>query len=62
MDPSLELEVPRKGGVHIRLPTDTLQEVFSGPMLAFMGNSIPDMTETFEEFVNGLKTRAEGRD
>ncbi len=39
-----------------------LREVFSGPMLAFMGNSIPDMTETFEEFVNGLKNRAEGRD
>ena len=38
-----------------------LREVFSGPMLAFIGSSIPDMTSTFEDFAAGLKNRAEGR-
>ena len=38
----------------------TLREVFSGPMLALIGGSIPDMTEPFEKFVEGLKKRAEG--
>ncbi len=37
----------------------TLHEVFSGPMLALIGKSIPDMTEAFEKFVQGLKHRAE---
>ncbi len=37
-----------------------LREVFSGPMLALIGGSIPDMTEPFEKFVEGLKKRAEG--
>lgn len=37
----------------------TLREVFSGPMLRLIGKSIPDMTEPFEEFVAGLKGRAE---
>lgn len=37
----------------------TLHEVFSGPMLALMGGSIPDMTEAFQKFVEGLKRRAE---
>jgi hypothetical protein len=37
----------------------TLHEVFSGPMLALIGSSIPDMTEAFEKFVQGLKHRAE---
>ena len=36
-----------------------LREVFSGPMLALIGGSIPDMTEAFEGFVAGLKARAE---
>ena len=37
----------------------TLREVFSGPMLALIGGSIPDMTEAFEKFAQGLKERAE---
>ncbi|WP_375769896.1 SRPBCC domain-containing protein [Archangium gephyra] len=37
----------------------TLHEVFSGPMLALIGGSIPDMTEAFQQFVEGLKRRAE---
>ncbi len=37
----------------------TLQEVFSGPMLALIGGTIPDMTVAFEGFVAGLKKRAE---
>ncbi|WP_428262542.1 SRPBCC family protein [Haliangium sp.] len=37
----------------------TLCEVFSGPMLALIGRSLPDLTEPFEKFVAGLKQRAE---
>lgn len=37
----------------------SMREVFSGPMLALIGGSIPDMTEAFEGFVAGLKARAE---
>jgi hypothetical protein len=37
----------------------TLHEVFSGPMLALIGGSIPDMTDAFNGFVQGLKNRAE---
>jgi hypothetical protein len=37
----------------------TLHEVFSGPMLALIGGSIPDMTSAFQGFVQGLKARAE---
>lgn len=36
-------------------------EVFSGPMLALIGKSLPDMSEPFEEFAAGLKARAEGK-
>jgi hypothetical protein len=36
-----------------------LREVFSGPLLALIGRSIPDMTTTFEQFAAGLKRRAE---
>ncbi|MEQ9496050.1 MAG: SRPBCC domain-containing protein [Deltaproteobacteria bacterium] len=36
-----------------------LHEEFSGPMLGMIKGSIPDMTEAFEAFVNGLKERAE---
>jgi hypothetical protein len=39
----------------------SLREVFSGPMLALIGRSIPDMTDAFEGFCAGLKQRAEGR-
>jgi hypothetical protein len=38
----------------------TMREVFSGPMLALIGGSIPDMTDAFEKFALGLKKRAEG--
>lgn len=37
----------------------TLHEMFSGPMLALIGGSIPDMSEAFQKFVEGLKRRAE---
>jgi hypothetical protein len=37
-----------------------LREVFSGPMLAVIGGSIPDLTESFQGFVAGLKARVEG--
>ena len=37
-----------------------LQETFSGPLLALIGGTIPDMTEPFKGFVAGLKKRAEG--
>ncbi len=34
-------------------------EVFSGPMLPLIAKSLPDMSGRFEEFVQGLKARAE---
>lgn len=37
----------------------SMREVFSGPMLFLIGRSIPDMTEAFEAFVQGLKTQSE---
>ena len=40
----------------------TLREEFSGPLLALIGRSIPDMTTTFEQFAAGLKARAERAD
>jgi hypothetical protein len=36
-----------------------LREEFSGPLLSFMAKSLPDMTQPFQDFVNGLKARAE---
>lgn len=36
-----------------------VREVFSGPLLPIFGRSLPDLTETFEQFVAGLKARAE---
>jgi len=39
----------------------TVREEFSGPMLALMAGSLPDMTQPFQDFVNGLKARAEGK-
>ena len=38
--------------VHVR-------EVFTGPLLPVFGRSIPDLTPAFQDFVNGLKRRAE---
>jgi hypothetical protein len=37
----------------------TVREVFSGPLLALFGRSLPDMTVPFEQFAAGLKRRAE---
>ena len=42
------------GGTHF-----TVREVFSGPLLGLFGRSIPDLTETFNAFAEGLKARAE---
>jgi hypothetical protein len=36
-----------------------VQEVFTGPLLPLFGRTIPDLTPAFENFVNGLKKRAE---
>lgn len=37
----------------------TLQEEFSGPLLPLFAGTIPDLTQTFEDFVAGLKAFAE---
>lgn len=37
----------------------TVREVFSGPLLALIGRTIPNMTEPFQQFVAGLKQHAE---
>ncbi len=37
----------------------TLREEFSGPMLFMIKSSIPDQTQDFQNFVAGLKQRAE---
>ncbi len=39
--------------------TFELREVFSGPMVKLIGKSLPDMSEAFERFCAGLKSRAE---
>lgn len=37
----------------------TTREEFSGPLLPLFGRSIPDLTESFDNFAAGLKARAE---
>lgn len=37
----------------------TVQEEFSGLLLPLIGRSLPDLTASFEQFVAGLKNRAE---
>jgi hypothetical protein len=37
-----------------------LEEVFTGPLLPLIGRSIPDMSDAFQGFVDGLRARAEG--
>ena len=37
----------------------TVHEVFSGLLLPLIGRTIPDLSESFEQFVAGLKSRAE---
>ena len=39
----------------------TVREVFSGPMMVLIGGTIPDMSGPFQQFVDGLKARAEAR-
>jgi hypothetical protein len=39
----------------------SLREVFSGPMLALIGKSIPDMTDAFAQFAAGLRARVTSR-
>ena len=38
----------------------TVREVFSGLLLPLIGRTIPDLTASFDQFVAGLKSRAEG--
>ncbi|MEO0566043.1 MAG: SRPBCC domain-containing protein [Chloroflexota bacterium] len=45
---------PQDGGTHFEV-----REAFSGPMLALIGGTIPDMTEPFAQFSEGLKAHAE---
>lgn len=37
-----------------------VREVFSGLLLPLIGRTIPDLSQSFEDFVEGLKQRAEG--
>ncbi len=37
----------------------TLREDYGGPLLPLFAGSVPDLTQTFEDFAKGLKTRAE---
>ena len=37
----------------------SMEEVFSGPLEPMISKSIPDMTESFEQFADGLKPAAE---
>ena len=39
----------------------SMAEVFSGPLAPLITRAIPDMTESFELFAEGLKSAAEGR-
>jgi hypothetical protein len=39
--------------------TFAMREEFSGPLLALIGKSLPDMTEPFAAFAKGLKQKAE---
>jgi hypothetical protein len=38
----------------------TVREEYTGPLLPLIWRSIPDLGPSFEQFVNGLKQRAEG--
>lgn len=51
---SFVLEPQAEGGTRVRT-----REEFSGLLLPFIGRSIPDLDETFEQFVSALKARAE---
>ena len=51
---TVSLSPGENGTVHF-----DMREVFSGPMLALIGKSLPDMTEPFQKFAEGLKAKAE---
>jgi hypothetical protein len=38
----------------------TVREEYTGPLLPLIWRSLPDLGPSFEQFVNGLKQRAEG--
>ena len=40
--------------------TFTMTEVFGGPLAGLICRSIPDLTESFDRFADGLKVAAEG--
>lgn len=48
---------PKNGAVDVQV-----QEVFSGLLLPLIGRTIPDMTEPFQQFVQGLKGHAEAQE
>ncbi len=50
------LEPLQNGRVNFRL-----QKVFTGPMLALIGGTIPDLNPTFAAFASALKAKAEGK-
>ena len=37
----------------------SMTEVFSGPLSGLISKSIPDLTDSFNQFADGLKTAAE---
>jgi hypothetical protein len=39
-----------------------LREEFTGLLLPLIGRTIPDLTQTFEEFAAGLKVHAEAQE
>lgn len=41
--------------------TFKVEEVFTGPLLPLMRRMMPDLTESFESFADGLKARAESQ-
>jgi hypothetical protein len=38
----------------------TMTEAFSGPLAGLITKMIPDMTESFQQYADGLKSAAEG--
>jgi hypothetical protein len=44
-----------------RMTRFTMREEYSGPMLPLIWRSMPDLQPSFEQFANGLKRQAEGR-
>lgn len=39
----------------------SMEEVFSGPLAPLITKAIPDLTDSFEQFADGLKVASEGR-